>query len=130
MILGHEAQIWLSADLPHHDSVLLAEAVGRARIRRIRHARQEIVATSLGGVELLLEAREVRLDALELRELLGFPLSLRRARSSSTRGCIARTSRSAARSSSKIPSAPLRTSALRKPSGSVRAARRSIMQGV
>ena len=57
---------------------------------------------------------------------VGLPFSFSLPRSSSTRGTSSRQRSSAASSASNASAAPLRASAARKPSGSLRAARRSI----
>ena len=61
--------------------VLLAQALGHRRMRRVRNPQRQVVAGGLGGGELLLRSLQLLLDALELLELLRrrLALQLRRA---------------------------------------------------
>ena len=104
---------WRLADAPQLDRVVVREAVGRARVGRGRHAIEQLSAPALRGGELLLDLLELRLDALELLDLLGvgLPLSLVFARSSSACGTSASHELSASMSASKSSAAPLRAKA-------------------
>src|SRR5829696_1420788 len=64
------------ADAPDLDGVLLVEAVGRGRVRRVRDAVEQLVPATLGLREFALERGQLRLHVLELLELLGRGLAL------------------------------------------------------
>ena len=93
------------------------------------HQRERRVARGLGRGELLLGLLERRLDGPQRLELLRcrLALELRAARGARRpRGMSARQRSSASSSASNSSAAPLRASAARQPSGSLRAAFRSI----